>query len=553
MRRAFATLLTLGLLFSFLLAVVLGLMLYVGIVSLPVAIAVVVIVNVVTLLVSPWINDLIYRWLYDLRWVTPAEFRRRTPASIDVVEEVTGEYDYETPKLGIIPDRNPTAFTYGSGRYNARIVVTEGCFEYLGDDELASVVAHELGHITSRDFIVMTLANTIVQILYLIAVNSMRIAQAAGAGSSTGGSSGSRGNPASVLAIVGVLAYVFWFLSEYAVLYLSRTREYAADAFAAEHAEADDLSMALIKIALGLVESEDDPELVKATRNLGIMSVSQSKEKGLIYHNAREREEMAPLLQALLFDLVSPWAHLLELNSTHPLTGKRIRRLSERAGASRFNFSEIRERFPVDRSRLYGEFARDVAVLALPAALAIGFPIAYLAAALLEVVSLSIFTLAGGWLLAIGIAFLVGAVYRYPGGEAEETTVLDLLTDVYASPVDGRRVALDGELIGRGTAGYRFSEDLMFQDHTGLMYLKYDSWLPILGDFLFSVRQVPGLIGESVRVEGWYFRGTSPWMGLRRLRTDERELQGFVHLGSFVGAGITMLLGLVILAVPLVL
>lgn len=258
MRRGLATLVTLSLLFSFLLAVVVGLMLYVGFVSLPLAVALVVAINVGTLLVSPWINDLIYGWLYDVEWVSPDEFRRRSPASMDVIEQVTSEYDYETPKLGVIPDRNPTAFTYGSGRYNARIIVTEGCFEYLDDDELASVVAHELGHVTSRDFITMTLANTVVQILYLIAVNSMKVAGSAGTTSSLS----RKGNPAQALAAVGVVAYVLWFFSEYAVLYLSRTREYAGDAFAAEYAHPDDLSMALVKIALGLVSSEDDPELV---------------------------------------------------------------------------------------------------------------------------------------------------------------------------------------------------------------------------------------------------------------------------------------------------
>jgi Zn-dependent protease with chaperone function len=203
MRRGLATLLTLGLLFSFLLAVVVGLMLFVGIVSLPVAVVAVVGINVAILLVSPWINDLIYGWLYDVEWISPAEFDRRSPASMNVIERVTAEYGYDTPKLGIIPDRNPTAFTYGSGRYNARIVVTEGCFEYLDDDELASVVAHELGHITSRDFITMTLANTIVQILYLIAVNSMKVAQSAGSSPS---SSRSKGNPVQALAAVGAVA-----------------------------------------------------------------------------------------------------------------------------------------------------------------------------------------------------------------------------------------------------------------------------------------------------------------------------------------------------------
>ncbi|WP_436903737.1 histidine kinase N-terminal 7TM domain-containing protein [Halovenus halobia] len=159
-------------------------------------------IRVGTLLVGPWINDFIYGWLYGLEWISLDELRDRSPASAAVIEEVTAEYDYETPKIGYIDDRNPNAFTYGSGRYNARIVLTEGCFEFLDDEETASVMAHELGHITSRDFIIMTIANTIVQLLYLVAVYAWRIA-------STSGSAKNRA--ASALYAVGVLAYIFWF------------------------------------------------------------------------------------------------------------------------------------------------------------------------------------------------------------------------------------------------------------------------------------------------------------------------------------------------------
>ncbi|EMA29712.1 hypothetical protein [Haloarcula japonica] len=59
-------------------------MLFVGSVSLPVAVATVIVVNVVTLLVSPWLNDLIYGWLYGVKWVSPEPFRRRSPTSMDV-------------------------------------------------------------------------------------------------------------------------------------------------------------------------------------------------------------------------------------------------------------------------------------------------------------------------------------------------------------------------------------------------------------------------------------------------------------------------------------
>ena len=65
------------------------------------------------------------------------------------------------------------------------------------------------------------------------------------------------------------------------------------------------------------------------------------------------------------------------------VTGKRIGRLSAGRPGSRFDFSDIRERFPVDRGRFYGEFARDLAVLSLPMLLAVGFPIMALGVVLL--------------------------------------------------------------------------------------------------------------------------------------------------------------------------
>jgi Zn-dependent protease with chaperone function len=315
MGRLLATFVTLGLLGGFLLAVVLGLMVAFGAVNIVVAVAVVVLFNLLLLLIGPKLNDALYRWLYDLEWVDFEEFRRRSPESAAVVEEVTTDYGYDRPKLGLIPDRNPTAFTYGSGRFNGRIVVTEGCFEYLDDNELSSVLAHELGHITSRDFIIMTLANTIVEVLYLVAVHSARIASAGGASGTGGGSSGSKDKATSALFAV---AYVLWFVGEYAVLYLSRTREYAADRFAAEYTHPDYLSSALVKIAYGIILSDDSPELEQATRNIGIMNAEQSKDEGVVYYNCERMDDFEPLMKSFLFDLENPWAKVSEITSTHP-------------------------------------------------------------------------------------------------------------------------------------------------------------------------------------------------------------------------------------------
>jgi Zn-dependent protease with chaperone function len=543
MRRALATVFTLGTLSSFVFAVAVGLMVAFGEVSLLLAAAAMILFNLLMLLVGPFINDLVYRWLYDLEWVTLDELRQRSPESAAVIEEVTADYGYDVPKLGIIPDRNPNAFTYGSARFNARVVVTDGCFEFLEDDELSSVVAHEMGHVTSRDFITMTIANTLVQLLYLVAIYSWRFAAAGNA------SSNKKGNAAVVLYGVAVLSYILWFFGEYIVLYLSRVREYAADNFAARYTHPDLLSNALVKIAYGIVTSDANPELSRATRNIGIMNLDDSTEEGLIYHNVRDEDGSRDLLlRSFLFDLKNPWARVMELKSTHPLTGKRVKELSTLPGATEYDFDDIERRFEVDRGRLYRQFVRDVAVLGLPVGLAIGFPLLYLGSVLFLSVPLSVYWLVGGWLVAIGIGSLALALYKYPRGDPEETTVVEEMANVYASPVRGRAVALDGELIGRGQAGYRFSADLMFKDRTGLMYLDYDHWMPF-GNFLFSIRRVPELVGSEARVEGWFFRGTTQWVGMRRLHSGEETIKGYVHVGALAGGVVIALLGLLVAVV----
>jgi len=98
--------------------------------------------------------------------------------------------------------------------------VTQGIFEFLTEDEQRAVVGHELGHIVNRDFILMTMAGMLVQILYQIYAVLARSSQ---------GSSDKKGKG----AIVGIAALICYYIGIYLLLYLSRTREYLADAFSA--------------------------------------------------------------------------------------------------------------------------------------------------------------------------------------------------------------------------------------------------------------------------------------------------------------------------------
>lgn len=150
--------------------------------------------------------------------------------------------------------------------------MTQGIFEFLSEEEQRPVVAHELGHIVNRDFILMTMAGMLVQILYQIYAALVR----------SGSSSSDRKGYG---AIVGLAALVGYYIGIYLLLYLSRTREYLADAFSANRVEPKHLASALIKIAYGIVAVEDTEatqSLLRSTRHLGVVDVKNARYTGLL-------------------------------------------------------------------------------------------------------------------------------------------------------------------------------------------------------------------------------------------------------------------------------
>jgi hypothetical protein len=64
-------------------------------------------------LVSPWLSDLTLRLFNKLEFLDEATVKQRYPGVHQLVHQVADEYRFAVPRIGFIPDRNPTAFTYG--------------------------------------------------------------------------------------------------------------------------------------------------------------------------------------------------------------------------------------------------------------------------------------------------------------------------------------------------------------------------------------------------------------------------------------------------------
>ena len=190
--------------------------------------------------------------------------KQRYASVHQLIHQVADEYRFKAPRIGFIPDRNPTAFTYGLLRSNARIVVTQGIFEFLNEDEQRAVVGHELGHIVNRDFILMTMAGMLVQILYQVYMAMSR----------------AKNDKKGSAAMIGLAALICYYIGLYLLLFLSRTREYLADGFSAGRVEPKHLASALVKIAYGIVTIEDTEatqSLLRSSRHLGVIDVNNAK------------------------------------------------------------------------------------------------------------------------------------------------------------------------------------------------------------------------------------------------------------------------------------
>ena len=494
--------------------------------GLSIALPITLIFNIAAFFLSPYLMDLTQNWLYHTRWVSLAEIKSLSPETAKVIQKVCKQKKLSSVRLGIIDDQNPTAFTYGSLPNSARLVVSQGLFTYLDDEEIATVYAHELGHIVHWDFAVMTLASTLVQITYLIYTTAQRM----------GRSGGNKVKDAA--GTVAAVAYLFYIAGTYLVLYLSRTREYFADHFAAETTgNPNALSRALVKIAYGILEegqrATEPSRLLEGTRALGIYDAKAATSTGTAYRISSEPEKIG---RVFLWDMFNPWGWWMELNSTHPLTGKRVRALStyaEQLGLDvEFDMGRIvGEGNLLSKGRLYGNFVFDLLLYSaetLGASVGLAIGIALYAVNPMMMVACP--------LIALGVGILLKTLVMFPNYEqAEPLDVLTLMSDPYASPLRGQPAKLQGELIGRGDAGYTFGSDLKLQDTTGMIYLRYASRFGPIGNFLFGMKRVKSLIGMDVSALGWFRRGVAPWMDLIQLETDSGTVVNSYHrFWSFV-------------------
>ena len=265
-----------------------------------------------------------------LQYVKPGD----NPWLEKTVSDLAAKSGIPMPKLAIVPNSSPNAFTYGRTSSSAVLAVHEGLLKQLNEDEVRGVIAHEVGHIKHKDYVVMTVLAALPLLAYLIAQVAFRAGWFAGATSSRGRGK-DQGNAGVALIVIGVVSFIVYIISFLAVMRLSRLREHYADSYSAYLTENPrSLQSALTKITYGLsiapkasAEARsfyiEDPAMAKQE----VAAVMEKKNEYDLDHDGVLDERELEL--AMEKEAKSTWQQLNSLFATHPPTFKRILLLRE--------------------------------------------------------------------------------------------------------------------------------------------------------------------------------------------------------------------------------
>jgi len=171
-----------------------------------------IILSLVMMLIQYMLGPKIVEWTMRVRYVKKEEY----PQLYRMVEDLAERAKIPTPRIGIAQIALPNAFAFGRTIKDGRVCITEGILKLLNEEELKAVLGHELTHLKNRDVLTITLLSVIPMIMYRIAWQFMFYQRR-------------RDDRGGNAVLIGMVAFLFYFITNLLVLYASRIREYFAD------------------------------------------------------------------------------------------------------------------------------------------------------------------------------------------------------------------------------------------------------------------------------------------------------------------------------------
>ncbi|PKP55683.1 MAG: hypothetical protein CVT89_07815, partial [Candidatus Altiarchaeales archaeon HGW-Altiarchaeales-2] len=178
-------------------------------------ISIAILFSAVIVLVQWYLGPILIKRMTNMREMTEKEH----PEIFAMVRRISRDAGIPVPKLYIVYNSEPNAFAFGRTQSSSNIALHTGLLNTLNEREVEGVIAHEIGHIKHKDVAVMTVASMIpIMLFYIVIVLGS-------------GRDNNRGGVPFIAMWIG--AMIAQFIGQLLVLWLSRKREYCADAFSA--------------------------------------------------------------------------------------------------------------------------------------------------------------------------------------------------------------------------------------------------------------------------------------------------------------------------------
>ena len=215
----------------------------------------------------------------------------------NLVENLCMTVGMPMPKLNVIEDDSLNAFASGIDKKTYTVTLSRGIINKLDDEELKSVIAHELTHIRNNDVRLLIVSIVFVGIFAFISEMMFRMLIHSPRKSSN---NNNKGGAIALIVVALVVAAVGYLLATLMRFAISRKREYMADAGAAE------MTKNPLALASALRKISKDPYIEAVKRDdvaqMFIEHTGKKKKKGISFSS---------------------------LFATHPPIGERIRVLEQ--------------------------------------------------------------------------------------------------------------------------------------------------------------------------------------------------------------------------------
>jgi heat shock protein HtpX len=199
--------------------------------------------------------------------------RANEPRLYDILENLCISRGIPMPKLKVMVSTALNAFATGMNAKQYSITLTTGLLKALNDDEIESVLGHELSHIRNGDVRMMVIAVIIAGVVSFFAelIFRLRLNRFSFRSSQSDARRGGGGAGLAILIAIGlvVIAYVLSFIIRLA---LSRSREFLADAGSVELTKNPDAMISALR------KIEGHGELPGATSAVMEMCIDNPRE-----------------------------------------------------------------------------------------------------------------------------------------------------------------------------------------------------------------------------------------------------------------------------------